>query len=129
MNRRGKQKNLKMIEKWVANGKRPLPLVWDRAATYIPVGDNYDIFIREAGDYIWRDIPLDKKSWAEVPEDQKNGLWEHLRVNYLYNYISFVDFLLLFIYLTFFICRHTLILIHLKMIPMEELYGRALNVK
>lgn len=91
-----------MIEKWVANGKRPLPLVWDRAATYIPVGDNYDIFIREASDYIWRDIPLDKKSWAEVPEDQKNGLWEHLRVNYLYNYISFVDFLLLFIYLTFF---------------------------
>ncbi|KAI3710005.1 hypothetical protein L2E82_39778 [Cichorium intybus] len=70
------------------NGRRPLPLVWDRAATYIPVGDYYDLFIREAGDYIWRDIPLDKKSWAEVPEDEKNGLWEHLRTYFDFDLIQ-----------------------------------------
>lgn len=90
MNGRGRGKNLKLFEKWAANGKRPLPLVWDRTATYIPVGGYYDLFIREAGDYIWRDIPLDKKSWAEVPKAEKNGLWEweHLRTYFDFDSIK-----------------------------------------
>lgn len=74
---------------WEANGKRPLPLEFD-GITFTPVGPTSTLLTREASLYMVRNIPLDKESWKKVPEAEKNAMYTHLQVNYLYNYISYV---------------------------------------
>lgn len=84
--RRGKAKNLALTPTWEANGKRPLPLEFDDI-TATTVGPIHDLFIREVGGYIERDISLDRGSWKKVSPAEKNAMYEHLMVSYLYNYI------------------------------------------
>ena len=62
------------------NGKRPLKLEFDQTTT-TTVGDVHDMFIREATQYMWRDMPFDKESWDKVTPAEKNAMMEHLRVN------------------------------------------------
>lgn len=74
---RGKSKNLNLAQKWKKNGKKPLPLEFDKT-TFTPVGEVYDLFVAHAADHITREIPLDKDSWKDVPDVEKNGLYTQL---------------------------------------------------
>jgi len=89
---------MRLTTTWENNGKKPLPLRFDDY-TCTTVGDIHDLFIREVGIIIQRDISLNRDSWRKVDPAEKNALFEHLRVNILYYYISYVIFL--FICLTF----------------------------
>ncbi|CAI9284944.1 unnamed protein product [Lactuca saligna] len=75
--RRGMAVNKKMHRLYEANGRQPLKIIFDRN-TFVPIGDVYECFIREVGSYIWRDIALDKNTWKEVPEDDRNGMFTYL---------------------------------------------------
>jgi hypothetical protein len=77
-----------------------LSLEFDRAATFTPVGKSGDYLAREAGIYMQNNIPLDRASWANVTNAEKNALYEHLRVNRLLKYILYVFDILIRFYLT-----------------------------
>ncbi|XP_076910179.1 protein VARIATION IN COMPOUND TRIGGERED ROOT growth response-like [Bidens hawaiensis] len=73
----GPAKNKKLAAAYKKNGG-PLSLIFDRSATFIPIGEVAYMFIREVGIYMGRNIAFDKESWANVSEAEKNALFEHL---------------------------------------------------
>ncbi|XP_076930815.1 uncharacterized protein LOC143595759 [Bidens hawaiensis] len=77
---RGTAKNIKVLHAFAKNGRKPLRLTFDRFATFSPIGDVGDMFIRDVGNYMWRNIVFDKDSWASVSEEEKNALNEHMRI-------------------------------------------------
>ncbi|KAK1419874.1 hypothetical protein QVD17_29291 [Tagetes erecta] len=80
---RGYAKIYKLERLLAKNG--PLNLVFDRSATYTPVGEVMDLFGREASIYMWRSIPLDKHSWSNVSSAMRNALREHMNVKDLFH--------------------------------------------
>ncbi|KAK1431764.1 hypothetical protein QVD17_08390 [Tagetes erecta] len=53
--------------------------VFDRSATYTPVGEVMDLYGREASIYMWWSIPFDKHSWSNVSSAMRNALREHMK--------------------------------------------------
>lgn len=86
--KRGRGKNLGLPIALEKNGKAPLPLVFDREATFIPVGKTNDYLVREMGIHIWNSIPLDRKSWKVTTDAEKNGMMQHLRSRFDFDAIA-----------------------------------------
>ena len=47
----------------------------------MPVGELGGYFTREAGLYMWRNIPFDVEGWKNVDRDDRNKLMEHMSVS------------------------------------------------
>ncbi|KAJ9538029.1 hypothetical protein OSB04_030762 [Centaurea solstitialis] len=73
---RGRSRDLKLIQAYDNNGKRPLPIEFDvnDQHTYQPIGDNDSLFIRFIGNWIGNNIPMCYVSWDSVPKNKKIGM-------------------------------------------------------
>lgn len=78
---RGKAKNLKLTKK-VQQAGGPLKLTFDTLATFTPIGELSECFVREVGIYMWASIPFDKGSWDKVSHANRVALLEHLRLHF-----------------------------------------------
>ncbi|CAH1413049.1 unnamed protein product [Lactuca virosa] len=85
--RRGMVVNKKMHRLYEANGRQPLKIIFNRN-TFVSIGDVYECFIREVRSYIWHDIALDKNTWKEVPEADRNGMFTYLSTYFDFQAIS-----------------------------------------
>lgn len=89
-----------MFKEYDDNGKKPLPVLYDRGGTYGVIGTWYNAFIREVGNIIWKDVTLDKEDWVHVPDVEKEKLHRTIGVNELYNHMFISNrFLLIICYL------------------------------
>jgi hypothetical protein len=84
--RRGKARNNKLDSRLKKHGG-PISLEFDRDVTYLPVGELNDLFTREVGIYMWRNIAFDKRSWDNVDPEERNAMMEHLGVNFFLCFI------------------------------------------
>ncbi|KAJ9547179.1 LOW QUALITY PROTEIN: hypothetical protein OSB04_019722 [Centaurea solstitialis] len=73
---RGRSRDLKLIQAYDNNGKRPLPIEFDvnDQHSYQPIGDNDSLFIRFIGNWIGNNIRMCYVSWDSVPKNKKIGM-------------------------------------------------------
>ncbi|MFS8029755.1 hypothetical protein Hanom_Chr17g01526031 [Helianthus anomalus] len=80
---RGKTTNEKLRNRVEAGKGGAIFIQIDREATYTPVGEENDLFKREAGMHMWRTIPFKKLGWRNVRQLHRDALINHLKVNKL----------------------------------------------
>ncbi|KAF5812275.1 hypothetical protein HanRHA438_Chr04g0200521 [Helianthus annuus] len=78
---RGKAKNEKLRNRVKAGGA--ISIQFDREATYTPVGEENDLFKREADMHMWRTIPFKKMGWRNIRQSHRDAIINHLKVNKL----------------------------------------------
>ncbi|KAL4563092.1 hypothetical protein LXL04_027124 [Taraxacum kok-saghyz] len=82
--KRGKGRNLNLIDEYSKNKKTPLPVVFDTIGeTFKCVGSSHSMFIRLISNEIATSITPYYKSWAKVPASDKDRVYAKL--NHFFN--------------------------------------------
>lgn len=74
---RGKSNGANLREAWENNGEKPLPIEFDISdqKTARPVGKHASKFSNLVGRTVGSEIPKYYKSWKDVPDETKAGIW------------------------------------------------------
>ncbi|KAK1424778.1 hypothetical protein QVD17_20116 [Tagetes erecta] len=79
-NKRRKTTNKGLRKRWEKNGSKPFLIVFDfeDQQTMRPVGDNSSDFVNLVGVTIRTTVPLNYKSWKDVPSEAMTTIWPQL---------------------------------------------------
>ncbi|KAK1424780.1 hypothetical protein QVD17_20118 [Tagetes erecta] len=79
-NKRRKTTNKGLRKQWEKNGSKPFLIVFyfEDQQTMRPVGDNSSDFVNLVGVTIRTTVPLNYKSWKDVPSEAMTTIWPQL---------------------------------------------------